>query len=137
MTKRDYISEQQEKNRATTRGILVLFVFIIIFIAVIIRFAIRSGTNEAFLPLMPTGKDAYEIAKDYTLRTLKPANAEFSERDYDSAKNTDSIYIVKSYFETRELNGQNTKTEFTATLKYNGGAATNERNWTLVKLEKR
>jgi hypothetical protein len=136
VSKKDYITEKQEKIKTTARGIIILAIFIIIFIAVIIRFALRADVNNGLPSPMPSGKDAYEIAKDYILPALKPANAEFPDIDYQITKNPDSIYIITSYFETRELNGQNSKTDFTVTLKFKGGAALDQQNWTLIKLKK-
>lgn len=135
MAQKDYLTEKQEKIRSTARGIIVLLIFVVIFIAVIIRFAIRSGTNEGFFRLMPTGKDAYGISKDFILPSLKSADAEFPDKDYEVSKNSDSVYVVESHFDTKEISGQVIKTTFTATLKYNGGTSDDEHNWTLVKLE--
>jgi len=135
MAQKDYLTEKQEKIKSTARGIIVLLIFVVIFIAVIIRFAIRSGTNEGFFRLMPTGKDAYEISKEFILPSLKSADTEFPDKDYEFSKNSDSVYIIKSHFDTKDLSGQEVKTEFTATLKYNGGSSDDEHNWTLVKLE--
>ena len=136
MSKKDYLSEKQEKVKSTARGIIVLAIFVIIFIVMIMRLAIRSGTNEGLFPSMPSGKDAYEIAKDYILPTVKSGDPEFGEKDYEFTKNADSVYIIKSYFDIRDISGREVKTEFTATLKYKGGSSSNDRNWTLVKLEK-
>ena len=137
MAQKDYLTEKQEKIKATTRGIIVLLIFVVIFIAVIIRFAIRPGTNEGFFRLMPTGKEAYEISRDFILPSLKSTDAEFPDKDFEFSKNSDSVYIIKSHFDSRDISGREVKTEFTATLKYNGGTADDAHNWTLVKLEER
>ncbi|BAU54554.1 hypothetical protein [Mucilaginibacter gotjawali] len=135
MPQKDYLKEKQEKAKTTVTGIIVLLIFIIIFIGIIVRLAIRSGTNEGFFPLMPTGKDAYEIAKDYIQPTIKSADVEFPDKDYEFSKNSDSVYTITSHFDTRNISGEEVKTEFTVTLKYNGGSSADQHNWTLVKLE--
>ena len=135
MPQKDYLKEKQEKAKTTVTGIIVLLIFIIIFIGVIVRFAIRSGTNDGFFPLMPTGKDAYEIAKDYIQSSIKSSDHEFPDKDYQFTKNSDSVYTITSHFDARNIRGEEIKTEFTATLKYNGGSTSDQHNWTLVKLE--
>ncbi|OIQ65603.1 hypothetical protein GALL_528370 [mine drainage metagenome] len=85
--------------------------------------------------MMPTGKDAYEITKDYIQSSVKAFDAEFPDKDYEFTQNADSVYIIKSHFDSRSINGTEVKTEFTATLKYNGGSSSDKHNWILVKLE--
>jgi hypothetical protein len=135
MSKKDYLSEKQEKTRSTARGIIALLVFIIIFIAVIVRIAFRPGIDGNFFSSMPGGADAYQIAKRFIKPAPKLSDVEFPNDEYQLSKKSDSIYVITSYFDTKDTYGTNVKTNFTATLKYNGGSALNQRHWTLIKLD--
>ncbi|MDB5005907.1 MAG: hypothetical protein JWP45_300 [Mucilaginibacter sp.] len=68
--KKDYKAEKENKNRTTKSGILVLVIFIIIFMMVIFRIAVRSNLRDTYFNEMPTGKDAFVIAKDYIKPTI-------------------------------------------------------------------
>lgn len=136
MKQRDYASEKEHKIKSTRKGLIILAIFIAIFITMIIRFAIRSGTNEGLFNLVPTGSEAYGVAKDYVNATMKFPDAEFNDDDFQYSKNSDSIYVVSSYFEVIK-HGERVKTTFTAILKYNGGSTADDHNWTLVKLSEK
>jgi hypothetical protein len=135
MSKRDYLTEKQEKSRTTARGIILLMIFIVIFIAVILRIAIRSDRNGGFFSSTPTGQNAYEMAKAFIKPTLKSSDIEFHDDEYESSTNSDSVYKITSYFDTKDSYGTAVKTNFTATLKYKGGSPMDERDWTLIKLD--
>jgi hypothetical protein len=128
--KREYLKEEQARRKTTKQGIIVIIIFVVIFIGVIFRFAFRSGST---LGLLPTPKDAYEIAKDYVKPTIKSQDVEFPD-DYQYTKSSDSLYVIKSYFEASNIGGQNAKTDFTITLKYNGGFISRDADWTVVNL---
>src|SRR5580658_4793004 len=117
--KKDYLAENAAKQRTTRASMWALLIFIILFLVVIIRFAIRPGSNGDFLISMPTGDEAFKIAKDYMKPTLRSRDAAFADADYQYAKSSDSVYIVKSYFETNNTDRGKHKTNFTVRLKYN------------------
>jgi hypothetical protein len=133
--KKDYIAEMKDKRKTTSGAMWILLIFVILFILIIIRFAIRSDSNGGFFGSLPSGNDAYEIAKDYIKPTLKSPDAKFANGDFQCTKTSDSVYVVKSYFETKNINGEKAKTNFAVALKYNGGTSSDERNWTLVRLD--
>ena len=66
-----------------------------------IRVASRTSTSaDSFFNVAPTGNDAYEIAKDYIRPTLK-SPAEFATEGFEFGKDSESVFVVKSYFETK------------------------------------
>ncbi|MFI5137723.1 MAG: hypothetical protein ACHQIM_07835 [Sphingobacteriales bacterium] len=132
--KRDYLAENAEKKRTTNKAMWAFWIFIILFILVIIRFSIRSDADDSISTSAPTADDAYEIAKDYIRPTLKPHEVKFPDGEYQYAKTSDSVFVVKSYFETRDEDNRKVKTYFTVTLRYNGGANLNDRSWTLENM---
>ena len=113
----------------------ILMIVIILFMVVIIRFAIRSGLNGPIFSSMPSGSEAYEIAKVYIKPTLKSPDVQFAEGEYQLDKSADSVYVVKSFFVSRNIVDEKIKTNFTITLKYQGGTISNDKNWTVLNLE--
>jgi hypothetical protein len=133
--KEDYLSEKAHKKRISQQAMWALLIFIALFILIIVRFAFRPDAAEGFFSKLPSGDDAFEIARDYIKPTLKSPDVEFADGIYRYAKASDSVYVVKSYFETKNTGNRKVKTNFTITIKYNGGANLNERNWSLLSLE--
>ncbi len=135
IVKKDYLSEKAHKKRISQQAMWALFIFIALFVLIIVRFAFRPDAAGGFFSKLPSGDDAFEIARDYIKSTLKLADVEFAEGVYRYAKAPDSVYIVKSYFETKDTGNGKVKTNFTVTIKYNGGSNLNKRNWSLLNLE--
>jgi hypothetical protein len=133
--KKDYASEKEAKKRNTTEGIWLLMAFIAVFIVIIIRFAIGSGSGEGLLSLMPSGNDAYAVAKIYIRPSLRAPDVKFADDSFQFAKGADSVYVIKSYFEAIFPGGEKVKTNFRISLKYTGGTISNERNWLLISLD--
>ena len=135
MQRRNYLTEKEAKKKSTSQGIVFLSVFIIIFVSVIFRLAIRTGTNEGFFSMVPTGNEAYQVAIDFVKPTVKTCEAEFPDNDYQYSKNSDSVYVVQSFYKAPDQKGADVKTKFAITLRYNGGSSTDEKNWTVEDLQ--
>ncbi len=134
MDEKEYLSERAERKKVTREAMWVLGIFIIIFILIMARIAMRPSGADSIFANMPTGAEAFEIAKDYVKPTIKSPDAEFSDGKFAFSKTNDSVYVIKSYFEERNTAGAEVKTNFTAVIKYHGGLAVNDQNWTLVNL---
>jgi hypothetical protein len=132
--KRDYLAEKAAKKKATNEAMWVLLIFIVLFLAVMFRIAWRSESAGGFFSSMPSGDEAYQIGKDYIIPTLRSGNVEF-DKDYQYAKSSDSVYVIKSNFQATGPSSGNAKTNYKITIKYNGGVVSNDRSWTLVNLE--
>jgi hypothetical protein len=136
MKKGDYLEAKEEKRKPTGEAIVVLVVFIIVFIAVIFRFAIRSGTNEGFFSSMPAKAQAYKVSAAFVRPTIKlPGDVSFPDNDYQCSNNSDSIYAIKSYYTVEDSDGHESKQKFTITLKYHGGSYSDHRNWSMIDLQ--
>ncbi len=131
---KQYLSEKAEKKKVTREAMWVLGIFVVVFILMIIRIAMRPSGADSVFSDMPTGAEAFEIAKAYVKPTIKSPDAEFSDGKFAYSKSNDSVYVIKSYFEEHNIAGPAVKTNFTAVIKYHGGLAVNEQNWTLVNL---
>ena len=83
--KKDYLADQKHKVGITKQGMVVLFIFIGLFLTVIFRVAVRSGTSSLFSS-MPSGNDAFEIAKYYIKPTIKTADVDFCRRKFRICK---------------------------------------------------
>jgi hypothetical protein len=136
MRNRDYATEKAAKTKSTRQVMWMLLILLILFTIVIFRVAIRSGSKDGLFKMTPSGDDAFEIAKDYIRPTLISPRVDFADGDFEFTKNYDSVYIVKSYYETKYDEKTDVKTNFTVKLKYNGGTISSDRNWSLLKMEK-
>jgi len=135
MQRRNYLTEKEAKRRSTRQGLVFLSMFIIVFVAMIFRLAIRTGTNEGFFDTVPTGDEAYKVAIDFVKPTVKTSEAEFPDSDYQYSKNSDSVYVVQSFYKAPGKEGAGVKTKFAITLRYNGGSSTDAKNWTIENLQ--
>ena len=136
MKKGDYLAAKEEKRKPTSQAIVVLAVFVIVFLAVIFRFAIRSGANEGFFLSMPTGAQAYKVSTAFVRPTITlPGDVSFPDNDYQYSKNSDSIFVIKSFYIVEDSNGHEAKKEFSITLKYHGGSYSDGRNWSVMELQ--
>ena len=131
------IAKKDEKKKSANRAGWLLWLFILIFIAIIIRFAVRIEPGKSLNKSMPSGDDAFEIAKEFVKPTLGSANVEFGDGEYQFSKNVDSVYIVKSYYETKTEGNEKIKTAFVITLKFNGGPFLNKQNWAVQDLNQK
>ncbi len=136
MKKGDYLAAKEESRRPTKEAIIILLVFIVVFIAVIFRFAVRSGTNEGFFSVIPTKKQAYQASRDLIRSKITAAgDVIFPDNDFQCSKNSDSIYVIKAFYTVQDSYGHEAQTNFTATLRYNGGSSSNSRNWKMITFQ--
>jgi len=135
MKRGTYLQAKEENKQTVHQGMIALVVFVVIFMAVVFAVAEHAGSDGGFFSLSPGGSDAYHVAQSLVKpATLNAGEASFPSGDYRCAKKRDSIFVVTSYYTTRDIDGEVVKTDFRATLRYNGGDKSQPRNWTLVRL---
>ncbi len=128
---KDYVKEDIAKRKFTTQGMWALIIFILLFLSVLGRFAIRRASNGGlFFNTMPSSNDAFEVSKDFIRSTLKSSGAEFASGQFECAKGADSTYVVKSFFDADGL-----RTHFVIKLKYTGGDNLDDHSWTMLYLQ--
>ena len=132
--KRDYEAEKAAKKQSTKQVMWMLLVVVLLFGTVITRLALRLGEKGEYYSSMPSGNDAMVVAKDFIRPTLKSPNVDFADEDFQVTKTSDSVYTVNSYYLTSYNDKEKIKTNFTVKLKYTGGTANNEKNWSLLNL---
>lgn len=136
MKQRDYVKEKEHKIKSTRQGLIILSIFIVIFMSMIIRLAIRRGSDYGLSNPATKGADAYGVARDYLKASMRHPGAEFSDDDFQYSQPSDSVYIVRSYFEV-EKDGESIKTNFSATLQYLGGPSSDDHNWRVLSLNEK
>ncbi|GGH06112.1 hypothetical protein [Mucilaginibacter phyllosphaerae] len=131
--KKDYLKDKAVKKKTASKAGWMIVVFVVIFAILIGKFALTNA-GDVFSGL-PDSDTAYGVAKQYIMPTVLSHNITFSDDEYKFAKKSDSVYVIKSSYITKESNGESEKTNFTITLKYNGGAGEKSSNWALVNLD--
>lgn len=130
---KNYLTYKEGKKKFAQKGVVLLIALAIIFTVVLIRFAI-SDTQFDFLKDVPDSEDAYFIARQFIKPTIKSASVYFPETGYQCAQKTDSVYIIKSYAESKNQSGVKTVVTFEITIKYNGGKVLSKENWAMLNL---
>jgi hypothetical protein len=133
MAKKTYINDKEVKKNFALKGIWLLIVLAVIFSLVLLRFVI-SGTQYDHLNDQPNNEDAYSIARAFIKPTIKFSNVTFPESGYQCAQKPDSVYIIKSYVEAKNKSGEKNITTFQITLRFNGGAVADKKNWKVLSL---
>lgn len=128
-----YLSDKAVKKSFALKGAWLLIVLAVIFGVILLRFAF-SDSQVDFSSKQPGSEDAYAIAKEFVKPTIKSSHINFPETEFQCAEKPDSVFIVKSYAETKNLSGEKNITTYEITLKFNGGTVSNRNNWKLVNL---
>ncbi|MDB5127005.1 hypothetical protein [Mucilaginibacter sp.] len=128
-----YLKDKTIKKRSASKAGWLIAVFATIFALLLGKFALSDTTN-AFSGL-PDSDAAYGVAKEFIQPTVLSTNISFSDSEYKFAKKSDSVYVIKSFYTTTDKDGESSKTNFTITLKYNGGAGAQTSNWAMLNLD--
>jgi hypothetical protein len=128
-----YLSNKEVKKSFALKGVWLLIVLAIIFAIVLVRFAM-SGTKPDLQNGLPGSDAAYLIAKEFIKPTLKSKPVSFPETGYQCAEKPDSVYIIKSYAESKNQTGEKNVTTFQITIRYMGGVPANKSSWTMLNL---
>ena len=132
---KDYLEEKAKKKKTGNKALWLLIVLIVVVVAMVAKILFTGNLKPDNFTGLPTSEDAYAVAKGFILPTLKSSSADFSDSHYQFGKQSDSVYIIKSSVDSKNASGEKTTVNFRITLKYNGGEASREKNWTLVNLD--
>lgn len=127
-----YSSHKAIKKSFALKGLLLLFALALIFTVFMVRYALsgsRDTSNGA-----PNSDDAYSVAKAFIRPTIKSQDVSFPESDYQCAKKPDSVFIIKSYAESKGASGEKNVTTFEITLRFFGGKISNKDSWKVLNL---
>lgn len=128
-----YLSDKAVKKSFALKGVWLLIVLAFIFTLILLRFAF-SDSRLDFVSKPPGSEDAYAVAKEFVKPTIKSSQINFPETEFQCAQKPDSVFIVKSYAETKNQKGEKSITAYEITLKFNGGTASNKNNWKMLNL---
>jgi hypothetical protein len=129
----NYLADKTVKKKSAVKVVYLLILFVVAFVLLLVKFAI-GGLSNPFNG-MPDSDAAYTVAKEFIQPTVLSSNIKFSDIEYKFARKSDSVYVIKSFYTAKDADGDDEKTDFTITLKYNGGRAESSKNWTLVDLD--
>ncbi|MBD1392202.1 hypothetical protein [Mucilaginibacter glaciei] len=129
----NYLEDKKVKKKSALKVVYLLVFFGIAFAVLLGKFAL-SGSLNVFNGL-PDSDQAYTIAKGFISPTVL-SSPTYSDSEYKFAKKSDSVYVIKSFYTAKDNGDEPTKTNFTITLKYNGGHAESAQNWTMLNLDK-
>jgi len=130
---KNYLTEKKKKKKSAVKAAWVLVILAIVFIVIIAKFAF-SGSADEIVNGMPSSDDVYAVAKSFVRPTLKSAESDFSDSEYQFGKKEDSVFVIKSYVKTKDNGGEEQKMNFEVTLKYKGGEKQDQKNWELINL---
>ena len=130
----DYAQEKREKKKDALKIVWILGLLSIIFIVIVARFALAND-NDVYTGL--PGDDAvYAMAKTFVRPTFKATSVNFLASGYNLVRERDSVYIIRSFAETKDNTGWKEKTNFEIVLKYKGGPSSIMSNWEVLNLTK-
>ncbi|MFD0794147.1 hypothetical protein ACFQZX_11000 [Mucilaginibacter litoreus] len=128
---KDYLKDKASKQKSAFRAGWLIALAVFIFAALIIKFAL---SGSALFNGLPDSDAAYTVAKKFITPTIRYANVSYSDSEYKYAKQSDSVYVIKSSYTSVDGTGDKSTTNFKITLKYNGGMASKTSNWSLLNL---
>lgn len=131
---KEYLEDKATKKKSAVKAVYLLVIFVVLVGIVAIKLSGVTGSGGNLFNGLPSSDQAYNIAKVYIRPTVRSESVDFSDDDYKYAKKSDSVYVIKSSYVEKDGNGEKLSTNFTITLKYNGGHAENESNWTMLDL---
>jgi len=132
---KNYLAQKKQKKKSAVKAVWVILLLAVIFIAVIVKFAL-SGNEDVttIFSGMPSNDEVYAVSKEFVLPTLKGSGATFSDEGYQFGKKADSVFVIRSVVETKLNSGDMLKTNYEITLRYKGGSADNQSNWDVLNL---
>lgn len=128
-----YLQEKAYKQRFFKKGMIVLVTLGVIFMVFVTRFAL-SDSRKDLAPGVPDSQDAYTVAKQFIKPTIKTKNVSFPVDGYQCAEKPDSVFVIKSYAESKGEPGPKNITSFEITLKFIGGSVADKRNWRMLNI---
>jgi len=131
----DYALFKKQEKKTFEFLVWLILPFVAIFIYIMIRFALTGGQETIFTAQI-TSNGVFEMAQDFIRPTLQGFDPKFASDGYQYGKLRDSVYMIRSYVDTKNASDQTIETKFEITMRYHGGLSTNQDNWEVIKLSK-
>ncbi|PWK79015.1 hypothetical protein LX99_01469 [Mucilaginibacter oryzae] len=130
-----YLKDKHLKKKRAMKGVYAIVVAAIVFVFIMVKFATSGGVSDILsFGKMPNADDAYSVAKEFVIPTIKSTNVSFPDDGFQFGKKSDSVYIIKSYVISTDGRGEKNRTNFEMILKYNGGPPSMKKNWSVVDI---
>ena len=130
-----YLKDKHLKKKRAMKGVYAIVIVGVLFIFIMAKFATSGGVSDLVsFSKMPNADDAYQIAKEFVIPTIRTGNVAFPEDGYQFGKKSDSVYVIKSYVTSVDERGQKNRINFQMILKYNGGPKFLKKNWAMVDI---
>ncbi|HEY0245851.1 MAG TPA: hypothetical protein VGC01_09830 [Mucilaginibacter sp.] len=133
---KNFLDDKAKKKKSGLKALWLLLILLVVIVAMIVKIVLTGTLKPDTTTGLPTSDDAYTIAKEFIKPTLKSSSADFEDSKYQFGKTSDSVYVIKSSVISKNANNESVTINFKITLKYNGGQASREKNWTLVNIDK-
>jgi hypothetical protein len=131
---KDYLTNKARKKKSGLKALWLMLILLFVIVSMVIKIIFTGTLKPDVFTGLPSSDEAYVIAKGFVRPTLKSSTADFEDSKYQFAKTSDSVYVIKSSV-IAKVNNENIATSFKVTLKYNGGQASNEKNWALINID--
>jgi hypothetical protein len=131
----DYALLKRHERKTFERLIWLLLPFAAIFVYILIRFAL-SGGEETIFTAQLTSAGVFEVAQDFVRPTLSGFDPKFATDGFEYGALPDSVYVIRSFVNTKNTEDQEMETRFEIKMKFHGGISTNPDNWEVLKLTK-
>lgn len=130
--KTDYIADKKARKQSALKAVWILVAFAVIVVFILFKFghtSLRLGNAG-----MPTGDDAFEVAKDFVKVTVRSDKVDFPGSGYQIAKRDDSVYVIRSVVEITDEAGTTKRNNFKVLMQYKGGKPNEQKNWNLLNI---
>jgi hypothetical protein len=131
----DYAYFKKQEKKTFEKLVWLLLPFAGIFIYVMIRFALTGGEETIFTAQL-TSAGVFEVAQDFVRPTLSGFDPKFATDGFEYGALADSVYVIRSFVDTKNSEDQQVETRFEIKMKFHGGLSTNPDNWEVLKLTK-
>jgi len=129
MSDNKFLNKKAANKKSANKAVWLLLFISAIGVAMAVKIIFTGSLKPQFFKGLPSKEDAYEIAKEYVKPTLKSPSVSFAEDGFQAGKTSDSVYVIKSSFDTKS-----TTMDFKITLQYKGGDPDKQKNWSVIDL---
>jgi hypothetical protein len=131
---KSYVENKKVKKKTATKAGWILILLAIVFIFVLVKFAKNAGMDFMSNTGLPSGDDAYAVAKEYVKATVVSKNVDFPGSGYQMAKKSDSVYVIRAAVQFTSPNGDKKMANYKVLMEYKGGKQDDEKNWALLNI---
>jgi len=130
---KNYVASKAGKKKTAKKAAWAIVIISLVFIYIVIKFA-YNGSIDLSGGGLPSGEQAYEVAKGFVKSTVRSSNIDFPASGFQIAKRNDSTYVIRSVVEITSDTGDKRRTNFKVLMEYKGGKQDEMKNWSLLNI---